>query len=343
MRSSLTLALCSATFLSSFLHAQTAPNTALVSGLAIELRPLSDVAVFPQREAIATVVGRNESKIAAEVAGVVTRWTADVGAQVKRGEVLVQLDTTDSQLAIARAQAALDAAVARSNLTQSQLKRARELKEQGFLSPEALLQRETEVTLSQTDIAANKAQLATAQRAVAKATIRAPFAGTVRARTAQLGESVAPGSVLYVLLENRAPELSVAVLPSDLPSLRSAKDITYEAQGISTTAQVLRVSNVVAMPARTQEVRLAVGKDGETLPVGTEGQLRWKEAQSHVPAQYVVQRGRALGVFIEQNGRAKYVIVPTAQEGRAAPITLPAQTKLVTRGFAALQDGQALK
>lgn len=307
-----------------------------------EVKPLRDVAVYPQRQAVASVVGRNESKIAAETSGTIVRWSADVGAAVKRGDILVWLDPTDAQLAIDRAQAALDAATARAHLTQAQVKRARELKEQGFLSADALLQRETEAALAQAELASSKAQLATAQRALSKTTIRAPFAGTVKQRMAQVGETVGPGSVLYVLSESRAPELSAAVLPAELPSLRRAKTAVFVALGRSVPATVSRVSSSITLPARTQEVRLQLGKEGADLPVGTEGQLQWTDSQPHLPAHVIVQRGGRLGVFVSEAGRAKFVSLPGAQEGRAAPVHLPMDTLVVTRGAVALQDGQRL-
>jgi hypothetical protein len=70
--------------------------------------------------------------------------------------------------------------------------------------------------------------------------------------------------------------------------------------------------------------------------------LRWKDVQVHVPAQFIVQRGKLLGVFIEQNAKATFVALPNAQEGRATPVQLPPETKIVTRGAAALQEGQSL-
>lgn len=310
---------------------------------AIETRAFREIVMFPQREAVATVVGRNESRISAEVSGVITRWTVDAGASVKQGEVLITLDATDARLGVARAQAALDAATGRANLLQSQLRRSRELQAQGFISAEALLQRETELTVAQTDIAANKAQLDTAQRTLSKTTIRSPFTGVVRQRSAQLGESVAPGTVLYVLVEDRAPELSAAIQPGDIKSLRSSQSIVFDAAGRSIGAKLLRVSNVVTLPGRTQEVRLAMDSSGIDLPVGSDGTLRWQDAQAHLPAQWVTQRGNTLGVFTDQGGKARFIALPGAQEGRAAPANLAPETRIVTRGLAALQDGQSLK
>jgi hypothetical protein len=55
----------------------------------------------------------------------------------------------------------------------------------------------------------------------------------------------------------------------------------------------------------------------------------------------VCERGviDAVGVFVEQDKRARFVALPGAQEGRAAPLALPLDTRLVVRGQAMLQDG----
>ncbi|MEZ5583798.1 MAG: hypothetical protein R3F37_14565 [Candidatus Competibacteraceae bacterium] len=54
----------------------------------------------------------------------------------------------------------------------------------------------------------------------------------------------------------------------------------------------------------------------------------------------MVQRDQALGVFIMENGRARFVLAPGAQEGRPFVMTLSAQTLVVTRGQQGLNDGQ---
>ena len=172
----------------------------------------------PEREAPAVVVPRNQSRLAAEVSGVLQRWTVDVGAQVRKGQVLAQIDPRDSELARDRARAALQAAQARLELAQQQLKRARELVAQGFFSQEALAQRETEVALLRTELTSNRAQLALAQRQLDKTALKAPFAGSIRQRLAQTGETVAPGSVLFVLTETGAREVDATMRRPTCPA-----------------------------------------------------------------------------------------------------------------------------
>ncbi|MDP2418688.1 MAG: biotin/lipoyl-binding protein, partial [Hydrogenophaga sp.] len=144
--------------------ATTSTASASAARASVGVARLDSVWVQPEREAPANVVARNVSRLSAETAGTLLRWNADVGATVKRGDVLAQIDPRDAELSLQRTQAALDASNARLKLAQAQLQRSRDLVAQGFFSQEALAQRETEVALLQTEISANRAQLATAQR-----------------------------------------------------------------------------------------------------------------------------------------------------------------------------------
>ncbi|OGB35840.1 MAG: hypothetical protein A3E51_06265 [Burkholderiales bacterium RIFCSPHIGHO2_12_FULL_67_38] len=323
-----------------------APAPSAPARARVDVARLDSVWLRPEREAPASVVARNESRLSAEVSGTLQRWTADVGAQVARGQVLAQIDPVDHQLAVQRAQAALDASTARLKLAQAQLRRSRELVAQGFFSQEALAQRETEVALVQTEVSANRAQLATAQRQRAKTTLRAPFAGSVKERLAQTGEAVAPGSVLYVLSESGAAELQATLSPADVPGLRAAKAVRFEAQGLRHAARLLRVGSTLSATARTQTARLAFEPGAAAPAAGTSGTLRWQEARPHLPPALMVRRGSALGVFVRQGtgaqASARFVPLPGAQEGRASAVDLPADTPVIVRGQAALQHGQPI-
>lgn len=322
--------------------AQTPPAEARAT-VPVQTARLDSVWEQPWRSAPAQVLARNESRLAAEVTGNLQRWHADVGAEVRQGDVLAQIDPQDLALALERAQAARDAAQARLALGEAQLQRARELVAQGFFSQEALAQRETEVALQRAELAQARAQWQTAHRQLDKATLRAPFAGTVVQRLAQQGEAVAPGTVLYVLSQSGATELQATVAPDDARGLSTATALQFEPQGGERTwpVKLLRLTRTVQPGTRTQTARLAFDGDGAP-PAGSNGRLRWRDPVPHVPATLVVRRGAALGVFVQGNGQARFVPLPGAQEGRAAPVTLPADTQIVVQGQAALRDGQPL-
>ncbi|HEY0856367.1 MAG TPA: biotin/lipoyl-binding protein, partial [Albitalea sp.] len=110
-------ALCLATSLA---MAQQPPAPA-ASAPSVKTRAFEQVALRPLREAPASVVARNEARLAAEVPGRVLRWTVDTGGSVRRGALLVELDATDHRLARDRARAAVQSSQARLALAQQQL------------------------------------------------------------------------------------------------------------------------------------------------------------------------------------------------------------------------------
>jgi RND family efflux transporter MFP subunit len=310
---------------------------------SVALQPLKALIVHPQREVAATVIARNESKLAAEVAGTVLRWSADTGASVRRGEVLAELDPADYRLALERAQSAAAASAARLKLADAQLKRSQSLVERGFISQEALSQKETEVALMRAELASNRAQQATAARQLEKTRLRAPFDAEVRERKGQVGETVAAGSVLYVLAESGASELAASVSPADAASLGAARELRFEAQGVRYPVRLLRLGTTLSPTARTQEARFAFA--GSLPPAGSDGRLIWSDPQRHLPAATIVRRGAALGVFVADGDKARFVPLPGAQEARAVPVPagLGDEAAIVVGGQAALQSGMTIR
>lgn len=313
----------------------------------VQTARLDSVWTLPERSVAAQVLPRNASRLAAEVGGTLRRWTVDVGATVRQGDLLAQIDPTDHELALRQSQAALDAAQARLALAEAQLQRSRELVAQGFFSQEALAQRETEVALTRAEVARSQAQRAGARRQLDKTRLRAPFDGSVVQRLAQAGETVAPGTVLYVLAETSAPELSAHIAAADAASLRAAQGLRFAPQSGADAAarpvRLLRVSPTLNASARTQSVRLAFEPGPAPPPPGTNGLLHWRDPTPHIPAPLVVRRGASMGVFIDQAGVARFIALGQAQEGRSVATTLPADTPIVVQGQNALQDGQPLR
>ncbi len=137
------------------------------------------------RSAIGTLVAVRAVTLGAELTGAVREIAFESGAAVKRGDVLVKLDTTTeaAQLASARA----DAALARANLA-----RARNLRAGEANSP-------ADLDAAEARAAQAEAAVATLQATIAKKTIRAPFDGRVAIRQVELGQVLSPGSPIASL------------------------------------------------------------------------------------------------------------------------------------------------
>lgn len=123
--------------------------------------------------------------IRAEVPGVVSAIRFQSGAQVKAGQVLVELESR-----VERAQ--LDSLAARLELARSNAGRSRRLAEGDAATKAQLDADEAQVKTLVADVAALQAQ-------IARKMIRAPFAGTTGIRQVNLGEYLSPGSAITVL------------------------------------------------------------------------------------------------------------------------------------------------
>jgi RND family efflux transporter MFP subunit len=303
-------------------------------------KPLSEVALFPEREASAQAVSLNESRIAAEISGRIEAIPVQVGERIARGAVLVRIDCRDHELARERALAALAAARSRLALAEHQLTRARELGAQGFYSKEAVEARATEAAVLRAETKQAEVQRDSALRAVSKCVVHAPFPAIVRERLGQIGELAAPGAPLVALADTARVEVSAQVQVGDSVSLAKAREVRFDGDGGERRVRLLRISPAIDRQARTVEARL--GFAAAPAAPGAAGRILWRDHVPHLPSAYVVRRGGRLGVFVAQEGVARFRPLAEAQEGRPAPADLPLDTRIVVSGQLLLRDGEKL-
>jgi RND family efflux transporter MFP subunit len=154
------------------------------------------------------VTPRRRATIAAKITGRVTGVFFDEGTHLQEGQLLATLDDADAKRSLDSAKADRNASQATIADYEVQLKnaeielyRARELHSGGVQSQEALDNAtmsadslRAKIALAKQQVAASVARIAEAQQAVDNCTIRAPFAGIVVSKDAQVGEMVSPVS-----------------------------------------------------------------------------------------------------------------------------------------------------
>lgn len=308
----------------------------------VTVQRFAELAIFPEMSAPATVVSPNDSRLGAEVAGVIAEIAVSVGQTVRAGEVLARLDDRDYRLAMAQAQAALEAAQARLKLAEYQLASARTLAAQGSASQDLLNARQAEHDVLRAEIAARQAALEGAQRDLERTRLRAPFDGVVAARPGQVGERAAAGAPLLRLVQRDGLEVSARLREGDVASLRASPQPEFQGQGAVYLLRLRVVTPVVEAQERTREARLAFAREAP-LP-GSAGRLVWRDAVAHLPAHLVQRRNGVPGVFVAREGKARFLALAGAQEGRpAAAASLSPDTPVVVDGRQRLQDGDAIE
>jgi membrane fusion protein (multidrug efflux system) len=144
-------------------------------------------------------VGADTAEITPLISAPVSRVLVGETQQVHAGDVLVELDPADAQLALTQAQAALARAQSDYARARVDLGRRQALAPGGAVSRDELTSAQNNYTAASAAVAAAQAQVETAQLAVTRSTIRAPIDGVVSNKNVQVGQRVSAGAPLMVI------------------------------------------------------------------------------------------------------------------------------------------------
>ena len=214
-----------------------APAAANSADLAVTLAPVSAQRLERALLASGPVTPWEEMQLGVELSGLrVTALHVDVGQQVARGQVLLELDhrTLDSDLR--QAEAAHAEAVAGVQLAQVNLRRGEGLAKAQLISASAFDELRAALVQAQAREATTRAQRDGVQLHRDYATLRAPDAGVVSRRNVQPGQVISAGTELLALIRQGRlewrPELPEAELArvqvGDLVRLRDAAGVAVE-------------------------------------------------------------------------------------------------------------------
>jgi multidrug efflux system membrane fusion protein len=321
-----------------------ASHAMAAEAIPVRVQPFSELAVYPEQSAPATVVSDNHSRISAEIKALILDIPVRVGESVAKGALLAQLDPRDLELAVKRETAALAAITAKLNLAEYELNRASSLSKQQAVSEQLLQQRESERNALLAEQQGQQAASAQAQRQLDKTAIRAPFNAVIVERIAQVGELANPGTALLRIMDIDNLELAAKLSAAQTDDLR--RGLNHNASPIFVSSgqryklTLRTITPVLDTQARTQEARLGF-VDRRPL-TGATGKLVWSPLQASLPTEFISQRQGVLGVFIQSGDKARFVKLEKAETGRPAVVELSPETAVITKGRYRLQDGDTI-
>ena len=193
------------------------------------------------------ITPRRRATIAAKITGRVTGVHFDEGTRVTEGQLLATLDDSDVRRALESAKADRDssqAAIADYEVqlrnAEIQLRRAEQLQKEGVQTQEFLDNAHTsadslraKIVLAKQQVVAAEARIREQQQAVDNCTIRAPFAGIVVSKDAQVGEMVSPVSAgggftrtgIATIVDLHSNEIEVDVSESYIAKVRNDQGV----------------------------------------------------------------------------------------------------------------------
>ncbi|WP_213954218.1 MULTISPECIES: efflux RND transporter periplasmic adaptor subunit [unclassified Variovorax] len=185
---------------------------------AVKVMTVGASAFGTEPEFSAEVRPRIESRLGFRVAGKITRRQAEIGQQVKAGQVLAQLDPQDYRLAADAARAQLAAATTNRDLAAAHLKRYKELRDQNFISGADLENRENTFKAAQAQFEQAQAQLSSQGNQASYTTLVADVSGIVTAIEAEPGQVVTAGMPVVRIAQDGARDVVFSV-PEDRAGL----------------------------------------------------------------------------------------------------------------------------
>lgn len=304
--------------------------------VTVKTARVSEVAIYPERSAPATVVSLNESIISARIAARVDELTVRVGDIVEKGGNLAKLDCSDYELAYHESVARQEALQTRRNYAKRRMERTRQLIEKQSIAEEILDQRESDYAVLGSELNGIQAEIKMKKLDLSRCTVTSPFRALVIERESAVGEFVNIGTALVKIMDLDNTEISAQVLSRDATQLNQASTLFFEHNGVRYPVELRSILGAINAETRNREGRL-IFTETQALP-GATGKLVWRDKRAHIPGDLLVRRNGELGVFTVEKNIARFNSIPGAQAGRASSTTLAGDVRVVTEGHYSLTE-----
>lgn len=289
-----------------------------------------------------------EVVISSELSGQrLTRVNVNVGDEVKRGQILAEInsETIRADLAAAKASYAEAQAVLADAITNN--KRIQQLKNTGAISAQESTQYQTSQATAQARLDAAKAQIESNQLRLAQTQVVSPDNGVISARTATVGSLAQTGQELFRLIRDHRLEWRAEVTTTDLYKLQqgmTAHVISPDPSQPKVTGQVRMIAPVIDPQTRyglvyvdlptTQAIRMGMFVKGEF-------DLGEKTAITIPQTALLLRDGFSYVFVLDQNSRVtqKKVTTGRRQNDQVEIVDLPLNVKVVSSGTGFLTDG----
>ncbi|MEW6689036.1 MAG: efflux RND transporter periplasmic adaptor subunit, partial [Pseudomonadota bacterium] len=157
------------------------------------------------------ILARYESRLGFQIGGRIVSRLVEVGSHVKRGQVLMQLDTAQESLQVAAATADVDAAQSRLRQSRVDLERTQMLFARNFVSQAKLDDARLALATAESQMKSALAQQAIRQLQRGYSSLSADRDGVVTAITAETGQVVSAGQQVVTLAAEGEREVLVSI------------------------------------------------------------------------------------------------------------------------------------
>ncbi len=324
-----------------------------------------------------TVQSKVPVTVSAKITGILEKLYADQGEQVKKGQLLAQLDALElraremaaqasksrAQRDLARAQADLAKSQANLGLAQSNYQRDLEVFKPGYISKAAFDTTRAQLKVSESEVAATRAAVTALEATVKQAEsethaaaalhnytrIVAPMDGLITVRKAEIGTTIAPGTPIFQMVDLDQIWVAAWIDQTKIAQLRPGQPAKIMLRsGRALQGEVFRLNKEADTVTRELEVDVKFMKLPEPLVIGEEGMVdidTGRQTALAVPLSALIAKNGAKGVLVSDHGilRFRKVTLGLQDNARSAVIAGLQEGDLVVVNPAGLVPGQKIR
>ncbi|HWQ92177.1 MAG TPA: efflux RND transporter periplasmic adaptor subunit [Clostridia bacterium] len=197
-------------------------------------------------------------QVGSQISGTLKEINVDFNSRVKEGEVIAQIDPSTYERNVEEAAAQVASAQAALDLTQVNLKRARELATNNLVPIAELDQAAANFNQAEATLKIREAALKRAQVDLERTTIYAPISGVVISRNVEVGQTVAASfntPTLFVIANDLARmQIEAAVSEADVGGVAEQQPVEFTVDAYPTRQFQGTVKQVRFAPSTNQNV-----------------------------------------------------------------------------------------
>jgi RND family efflux transporter MFP subunit len=264
-----------------------------------------------------TLQGFVQSPISARASGYLKRWTRDIGASVKKGELLAEIETPEIDQQLSQAVAARQQAASALELAKSTVARWENLRKKDVVSQQDLDERRGAVAQATANLAAADANMQRLRQTEGFKRVLAPFDGVITRRNVDVGDLIDAGGggggrALFLLAQTDPLRVYINVPQAYAQLIKAGQPVVVtqaELRGQSFRGEVARTAGAIDATTRMMQVEVSLpNRDGTLLP-GAYVQVSLPLAASGaltIPANALLFRAEGTRVaVVDGEGRVK--------------------------------------
>ena len=261
-----------------------------------------------------------DTPIYARASGYLKNWYFDIGARVKQGQLLAEIETPELDQQLEQTQASLKDAQANLTISQTTNSRYQALVNSHSVSQQEAAQTAADLASKRALVDAASANMRRIEQEKAFQKIYAPFDGVITARNTDIGELIQAGDSgapreLFHLASITKLRVYIAVPEVYAPTVHDGETVTLTFDsfpGETFDGKVVRNADAINLTTRTLNVEVDVDNDAVRLMPGAYAFVHLPvHAQSGsvvIPSDTLLFRAEGLRVGVVREG--KVVLVP---------------------------------